>query len=477
MRKFEFTFDRKKELGENFYINNYDNSAICTCGYHKKPDSNQNKECPSCKTKAILSLRDARPGLNEYSICYLEYLHFDNDGFEIKTKEIKIYVNLITVVQNNIAVYEIDKDSLKTEIKDRIDLKFYYTINKKGNYAITSEYFYKGSKYPFNTSNCPSLYGTSLITNEVFNNLRKICLERYSNDIWKIYSYYKNAPELIRNGYINFKANVSEIRMINSLLKNEEFKDDFEKLIQQYEYISEGNTIYYNDFANVYALRHYYYDPHQYDINFIRYIMSIDNESLKHITINERYTYATIKTLYYLDFNSEEANNFIALAIRQKASLRELFDEKLIDIINVYKKHNIKIEKNPKDIRIFIDKLTLLKHFYTYVYNDKMQYIEDTLLKMKILRYENKIKEIAEFIVSNRDDFFSAATELAIEQKTKDVEFGLLYKDEQKIKDCLLIIDNKKIIKILYKNEVYDTTQLINDFLLEIQEESLSCVV
>lgn len=480
MQRFSHEFNKNKEVGENFYIyafssNNY-RSGICTCGHYDEELKSKIPECPNCKTKAIININCSNPGINTYSNRYLNYLNFNNDEFILDCKKINVEINFETFVENNMPIYKIVKDSLKINIEDLVNLKFYYTTNKKGKVSIKSEFYVLGEKKSLLSYNCPSLYGSLFINDKTSSELNKINIERYSSlDIWKIYSYYKNAPGLIKNGFTNFSGSVSEIRTLNALFNREEIKPIFKDIIEKYKYITKnGNKcIDYYDFQNIYGIKRGYYDPVLFDNDFIKYVLSIDNGLLRELYDKSKNdTSVLLNILYGLKYSVDEANNFLNLVIRQNASIYNFCDNKTMQIIRLFEKYGIEIEKNPKDIRIFIAKLTLLKKFDNYVYYSNTYAIDNSSLGMRRMGYEEKSEEITKFFSRNANDFFSAIVELAIEKSTKDIDVALLIKNNTAVDDCLLILNDKdKIVKILYEDNVYDNEESIKDFLLEIENE------
>lgn len=469
MHLFSYEFNKNKDLGENFYIYEYsDNSGICTCGHYDEQIEIVTK-CPNCGTKAIIEIKCHKPGKDYIEKKYIDNVKFNNNEFNLKMRNIIIRLKFNTTVKNNLPVYKIDKDSLDIKTEDCIDLKFYYTKNKKDKLTLKSEYYIKGEKEPFNSRNYPYLYNTVFLNDQIKNELVKVSIERYASDIWKIYSFYKNAPDLVMNGYINFSASVSEIRKINALLINENSNSIFEDILSQFKYIANTkSTLKYNSFESIYKKE----GKENFDVDFIKYILKLDKDLLKELYSKTTDLYYLMNILYELNYNTEEANNFLNLIIRQNCSLYK-FDMKMLKIIRLLNEYGIEIEKNPKDIRIFLEKITLISKFnenhYIYNFNIALNYKS---LYLKKPSYDDKMEEIIKFLTANNYDFFKTVVELLIETKNLEMDIYLLLKDDKAVKNCLVITDkNDKIFKILYKDETYEKKEDIEDFLTMIEND------
>lgn len=484
MKEFSYEFDKNEKLGENFFIYETSHkSCICTCGYYNDELPEKIKECPNCKTEAIINICCSNPISYSCDRSYLDYLKFDNNSFSLLCKKVSINLCLNTVVKNNMPAYKIIKDSLSLETREWVDLEFYYTLNKKNKYTVKTKYFINGEKEKFLSSNSISLYGTLFADDEVSHNLKKINIEKYSSlDIWKVYSYYKNAPDLIRNGYVNFAGSVSEIRDFNDLFTRKEIKPIFADMIEQFRHVTNNKrgSIDHYSFQNIYGIKESIYCPAYYDNDFVRYVLSIDNDILKRAYSETRYIATLLRVLHKLNFNTEETNNFLELASRQKASLYDLCDDKIIEIIKLFEKYGIKTDKNFKDIRIFIAKIKLLMQFDTYSYYNVPENISGTYLYKKKMRFEEKVEKIIKFLTENKYDFYPTIINLAIEKSERSgLDFAVLHKNNKEIENCLLVINSSnEIIKILFADIIYDTKEEIDEFLAKIEEqEELSCAI
>lgn len=478
MNKFSYEFDKEKELGVNHYIHAYKgDSGICTCGHYDYEVEGTVKECPSCKTKSIICVSSSQPGRNMISKIGLFYLKCNNEEFKIICKELKITIELEATLKNNKAMYKIKKGVLNVDISDYQDLHFYYGVNKKGNLTLKSDFFIKGEKHHLLAEDCPNLSCALFVTEATHKELNKINIEQYSAlNIWKVYSFYKHGPNLIKNGHINLIGGVGEIRKLNSFYTDKEIGPFFDEMIEQFRYITNSmhsNASYYS-FKYIYGKSDYYYGDPVFDADFMKYVVSLDNDILKETYSQTRQMSLILRFLHELGYTAEECNNFLALAIRQKVSLYTLCDYKFIQIAKVFNKYNVSIEKNPKDIRIYLAKVFLLNHFNTYLYADLMYEIPDSSLQIQKLKFENKIEYLSCFLTKHKEDFFTSLVNLAIEKNNNQIDIALLHdKNNRPVEDCLVLFKGlNDIYKILYKDIEYSTPEEIREFLTIIEEDA-----
>lgn len=482
MNEMNYEFDART-LGKHYYIYEaYGNSGICTCGHHDLDIDRiiGVKECPNCHTKAIISIRTSSCGTISTDELFLQYLAFNENEFKISLKKMDIKIFLNTVVINNQPVYKIKKDSLETNIRDYKDLHFYYTTNKKGNKTIKSEFYFKGKKENFLASLCPSLYGVELVNYETRQALAPLSIDKYNNcDIWKIYSYYKHGKNLLEKGYTGIKGSVSELQTVDKLSIREDTAPLFDQMIEYYKYIYNSDAICYHSFKKLFGTTDYYYNPAKYESDFINFVLGISKETLKNTANQVHDTSSLFQFFKILDFTSEEAENFLQMSARQNVPLYSFTGTKIMQTAEILKKNGIKINKNIKDVRIFLSFIQMFYMFETYVYSNTKHAVKTHHnLQIELLSYENKITMVYDFLYQYTTDVITAITELLIEKKRYNLDVALLYRDEEVVKECLVIIDNSRnIYKILYKDIVLDNETEIKEFLNTLNNEGLGYAV
>ena len=474
MEIFGYEFNKNKDLGENFYIYEYEyKSGICTCGhYDENIETKDVLCCSNCGTKAVISISNSKPGKNDYKKKYLDYLKFNNNEFNLICNMIYFDIDFKTSLKDDIPIYKIKKDSLKICIKEEVNLKFWYEKNKKNKYVLKTKYYYRGEEKRLLANYCPHFYDLAFYNDKIRSEIIKINYERYSSlDIWKYYSFYKNAPNLVRNGYINISASASEVKQLNSLYSNVDINPIFKDMIDCYEHVAKQQKyLLYYIFKDLFSKRTNEYEL-IYDIDFIKYILSLDRDLLKEIySISTNNISIILNILYELNYSNEETNNFFNLVLRQNAQLYSFNKYDILELVTLFNKYGIEIEKNPKDIRIFIAKMNLLTRFGNYYgYGNDRIVLNNRTISLKKLRH-SKTEEVIKFFANNNYNLFEMAVEILLEDNQNYMAKLLKYDNE--IDDCLLLLDDKdNIVKIFYKNETYKTKEEIDMFLTEMEEE------
>lgn len=474
MKEFNFEFNAKT-LGKHYFIiEQYGNSGICTCGYHNEDITKIMEACPNCGTKAIIYLRITSFG--DYYSTYqdtLQYLAFNNEEFQFKKIQYEICVSLKTVVINNKPAYKIAKDTLSMKQTKEIDLKFYYKINKRGVRTLASEYYENGEEIRLMADNCPTLFNTSLLSPEINEQLINISIEQYySRNVWKIYSYYKYAPDLIRNGYTGFKGNATEMRKLNQLFKNKEINPYFDKMIEIYKAVFNNlDQIDYCRIKRIFSITDSFYEPEKYSSDFIKFITEINPETLSEINRNTADVNCVLRFFYELGFTSEETEKVLQLAIRQKASLYEICNSRTMDTVTVMKEFGVTVDKNIKDIRIFLAKLKIFRKVDTYSYNLMQNIPGNNIYKTERLNYQNKLKSIFSVFSKYTEDVFMSFFELVMDRRKENFDISLLYKENDVIEDCFVCTDSDlNVCRIYYKDLIISSKEEIEEFLSEKNE-------
>lgn len=483
MKEFSYEFDAST-LGKHHYIlEENGNSGICSCGHYDYDIPRTLTECPNCGTKAIIPIRKKSYGEYTCDTTALQYISFNNTEFTLKTKKIYISIHFKTTIINNEPVFKIEKDSLKLKTEDYHDLHFYYTTNKKGKTTLKTDFYILGESHRFLASHCPSLSGVLFVANnkEIKTQLSKINIEQYCYyDVWKIYSYYKHGKDLLMKGYTGFKGAVSDLRAVNNLVIDNQIGPMFDEMIERYKFIhKEYDIIPYYQFKRMYGTSRYYYEDAKYEPDFIKFILSVDKEVLQRTRnpVNNDIS-ELMKFFYELNYTPEEAAKILDMAMRQKVSLYEFSSSRLLQTVRILKECDIPIDKNVKDVRIFLAKFQIFRYFDTYVYyGTKHPFKNHDNYKIELMNYENKLKAFFNLFSKYRENFFMSMIEFLMEKKRHNLDIVSLYKQDEIIEDCLAVIDNNRDVqKIFYKDIIIEKEE-IEEFLNNMNDQELDFAV
>lgn len=476
-----FKFDKSKDLGENLlFFEKNGQTYECTCGCNGRyiPTGSSIgdyyiKECPSCKTKAIIDFN-----FNKSSACkeriikkYITKLEIYNDEFYINQRAIDFEVSMDISIVNNHPHYSISKNGIKiTEDKQWIDLRMYYILNKKNKRKLQVDYKVENEKIPFNTCTRTYLHNDSFIEH-VMKDLKKITSDsHYSTSLWSVHTKYKYAPDLTLAGYTNIKGNSKELKIMNDIFINKELNPLFNKMIEKIKTLQSSNSpLHFYDFSQTFQYD-YNYSNRKYDFNtnFIKFCLEIDNETA--LLLKDTVGINTLlKFLYDLGYSSDDANKFIIVASRQHVNFSGLYQ--LTDNIELLKKNNVEIEKLPKDIRIFMNKLQLLSNISNI--NRDIEYcLNNHDLIIKSFQYYCGAEKVTKYIKNNSDDFFKTLSLMSIDIVREKLIPCEIFINKKQVENIIAFInENKKIIKIYTKDNIYTDVNEIENILSDIEKK------
>lgn len=481
MKKTHFKFDRLKNLGENFlFFEKYGQTYQCTCGCNGRyipknssVDSSYIKECPSCKTKAIITFGFNKNSAGKEKIIktYMNKLEICNDEFYINQRFMEFEINMEISIVNNQPHYFISKNGIKI-INDQeySDLRMYYILDKKNKRKLKTDYKLKKEKLPFNTSTRIYLHNDSFI-DHVNKGLKQVTSDMYSNtNLWSIHTKYKYAPDLTLAGYTYLRGNSKELKIMNDIFINEKLHPLFNKMIEKIKILkSNDNPLYFYNFSYIFRYDYNYNGrKHIFNEDFIKFCLEIDNETAllfkDEICIND-----LLKFLYDIGYSSDDANKFMIVASRQHANLNGLYQYR--DNIELLRKNNVEIEKLPKDIRIFMNKLSLLTNISNN--NKDIEYsLNEHDLIIKSIQYYAGAEKVTKYIKNNSDDFFKTLSLITVDiVREKYIPCEIIMNKKQ-VEDIIVFIDRDiKIIKKIYtNNKIYTDINEIEKVLSDIEK-------
>lgn len=478
MKKLHYTFNKNRDLGENFLFYEATNDTyICTCGCHGKHTFNETDnrftECPQCKTKARIRFNAQSAGDISLTKRYIDEIEYDNTGFHLKENVIKFGLQLEVYIQNQQPTFGIVKDSLEIKsITERLDLQMNYVKNKNNKTKLVTEYRIDNEKCKFTQASCINLYGDCFFEHATITNAlsRVSCISYESYNLYNIYRTYKHAPDLMQAGYSQVRGTVQEIRALNNLYLNPAITPVFDQMIDMVRTLTTANPLTFSNFSYIF---NYNYKEQSFNIDEIKYALSLDVDALKELK-NEISIRYMIQYFYKLKYTPEEANYFLALAIRQNVTSVDLFLRHSGPAIDILSKYDVKIEKTPKDVQVLLDKINLINKLQAF--DTKTRDLNEFNLSMQNLVFQDGVEFLVKYACNSNKDFFNTITDFAIQQLREGKAFAKLSKNGKYIENCIVEIDRDKfhtgkIEKIHFENNVYENENEIEDILSKLSME------
>ena len=359
--------------------------GACTCGYETRIYEDIGDKCPKCNSKIynILTSQTRTNGLSHVS------------GFEI-TKE-KAIINYRKIELSYIQDSKNYKNDSLTINEIKTDFVIEYETDKKGQKKFKPKMIItEGNQQEVKKllkSSVEYQYAKENTETTAYSTLRRVSGNQNNlpSIIWSLHNKYKYSYDAIQKGFLNgYYGEISSLKEWNKLIKS---LNDKEIEALRYVYDMENSGYTYSSSYN-YILREFCglrkkYKDEQKLLDFVKVKNFIhkDSDKLEQVIPLHLSNYNTdiAELIYDYGFKLEEIIELFAHAERQAFNLTNKFTE-FMRGCKIYKTLNIEIDKKPRELAIYLAKMTAINNLISFYGNKKFSIKDEDITYNFILQ-------------------------------------------------------------------------------------------